>query len=301
MKEIMVEDSLERLEQREEDQEKIASLEQKLTQQRRNAAAQQKRLRSEMAKIESKAASSSFDASEVDQSKIFYIEVTDFKVSYQGKVDDLDVAWSGTGFLLEDGRFVTARHVIQAWHFLSEGASKGMIAANVLEQLGGSVDVTFRAKSPDGTTMNFKSTQFKWDDSDDVDMEAVLKGKTYNCKVAQLPDAKDWAYFKSGKPSKMPVNATASTQLKQGINVAVFGYSYRIGSSGTPTPLYSSSVVGFDGTRDGVIYLTNRNFGQGNSGGPAFVKNGGRYEVIGIVSAGTGAEIGILIPIGALR
>lgn len=300
MKQMMVEDSLTRIEQREEDNAKIASLEEKLVQQRRAATAQQNKLRKEMKQLETQSGST-FKASSVDQSKIFYIEVTSFKVNYDGKEEDLDVAWSGTGFLLNDGRFVTARHVIQAWHFLSADASKGMVAANVLEQLGGKVVATFRAKSPDGTVLTFNSTQFKWDDSGDTDMEAVLNGSTYNCKVAQLPDPKDWAYYNSGKSSTMVANAGASTKLTQGTNVAVFGYSYRIGSSGTPTPLYSSSVVGFDGIRDGVIYLTNRNFGQGNSGGPAFVKNGSAYEVIGIVSAGTGAEIGILIPIGALK
>ncbi len=301
MKDMMVQDSLDRLKQREEDQEKIAGLEQKLAQQRANAAAQQRKLKQQMEQLEAKAESANLDANQIDQSKIFYIEVSNFQLTYDGKTEQLDLGWSGTGFLLNDGRFVTARHVIQAWHFLSGESGKEMIAANVLEQLGGKVEVTFKAKSPDGTSMTFTSSQFKWDDSGDVEMETVLNGSTYTCKVAQLPDPNDWTYWDSGKTSNLPANASASKALKQGTPVSVFGYSYRIGSSGTPTPLYSSSVVGFDGTRDGVIYLTNRNFGQGNSGGPAFVKSGSGYEVIGIVSAGTGAEIGILVPIGALR
>ena len=144
MKDMMVQDSIKRTEERNMDAERVAGLEEQLQAQRRAAASQQRKMQEQMKKIEASAAAGSTDATSIDQSKIFYIEVTDFKITYEGKTEALDLAWSGTGFLLNDGRLVTARHVIQAWHFL-DGSSKEMLAANVLEQLGGKVEVSFQA------------------------------------------------------------------------------------------------------------------------------------------------------------
>ena len=65
-------------------------------------------------------------------------------------------------------------------------------------------------------------------------------------------------------------------------------------------PLYNECNVARDGLSNGVIYISNRGFDQGNSGGPVFTKTNNRYVVVGIVSGGAGAQ-GLVVPITAIR
>ena len=66
-------------------------------------------------------------------------------------------------------------------------------------------------------------------------------------------------------------------------------------------PIYGNCTVAKDGLENGVILITNRNFEQGNSGGPVFAKVNGTYKVVGLVSAGAGSSIGLIVPISVIR
>ncbi len=91
---------------------------------------------------------------------------------------------------------------------------------------------------------------------------------------------------------------------KVGTPVHILGFSYGQNLQGrTPNPLYSDSKIAKDGLTEGLIILTDRNFGPGNSGGPVFFfdTEANTYKVIGIVSAGIGSEIGIIVPISQIK
>ena len=234
--------------------------------------------------------------------QIYLIRVKDFKVTFpNGEEKKAELKWSGTGFLLSDGKFVTARHVIQAWHFLSDIESengKTMAICNLVEQAGGKITVTFEAIS-NNNQFEFTNEQFKFNDASDktVDLKDGAK-----LKVAE-PSDKDWAYCTCATTqSAVRYDKETAQHLKAGEEVHVLGYSYGDDlQQRNLKPLYSKSMVAQDELTNGLINLTNRNFGQGNSGGPVFVKRGDEFIAVGIVSAGIGAEIGIVVPLSALR
>lgn len=60
--------------------------------------------------------------------------------------------WSGTGFLLDNGTFVTARHVIEAWSFWMNGndIDENLAQLNVIVNNGGQVKANFIAISSSG-------------------------------------------------------------------------------------------------------------------------------------------------------
>ena len=244
---------------------------------------------------------------------IYFIQVASFKMTTpEGKVYDMTgkIGWTGTGFMLSNNSFVTARHVIQGWRFINPQrlapGEKGMLVANMVEALGGKLDVQFQAISPDQQrSFSFTATDTKFDDAEDRMVEIVLEnGEAAPLKIASLND-KDWAYVsvRSGQ-SDLGYDGPKSGRMEAGDRVIILGYSYgaSLQDRQRPDPLVSESTVAQDGLKGGVINLTDRNFGTGNSGGPVlYVSPDGQEKVIGIVSAGLGDEIGIIVPIGALK
>ena len=89
--------------------------------------------------------------------------------------------------------------------------------------------------------------------------------------------------------SNIEYDKELSMNLKAGERIYVLGFSLGKGgpSEGKINPLYSESSVGQQGlSSEGLITITSRSFEQGNSGGPAFVKVGDKFKVVGIVSRG---------------
>jgi hypothetical protein len=216
----------------------------------------------------------------------------------------LEANWTGTGFLLSDGKFVTARHVIQSWRYIKgEGKDpESLLMANAAELLGGKVHAEFRASSPSGKSFSFTNEQVKFDDSPDKPGIVLMDGEPVKVKYA-LPNATDWAYVQTKTLSEVNANPTLAKNLKAGRELYILGYSYgkALQNKGLVKPLFSKAVVAQDGLTGNLINVTNRNFAQGNSGGPVFALNNGKFEVVGIVSAGLGSEVGLIVPVNNLQ
>jgi hypothetical protein len=239
--------------------------------------------------------------------QVYFLRVTKIQVELpSGEKGETDKGWTGTGFLLADGRFVTARHCIQGWRFI-KSPDDPLYVLNIAENNGGRVVVDFEAQSSTGNVIEFQY------DSRNVsgisikdNSDKTLDAGGQNVIIAQ-PNASDWAVitnFSGGSQSSLIILPDFASSPKAQIPVHILGYSYGDNLQGRQIkPLYSSSMIAQDGLTNGLINLTDRNFGPGNSGGPVFVfdKTDEKYKIIGIVSAGVGAEIGIIVPISQIR
>lgn len=210
--------------------------------------------------------------------------------------------WTGTGFMLEDGRFVTARHVTEGWYFWASGGQvdENMLLLNQIATNGGQVVCHFIAISASGDTLEFSSDQFIVDRSHD---QAVQLQDGSTAHLAPL-DETDFSYMRTSRGSGLPYNSTKSTQLERGTKLTVLGFPLGLGANAVDdiNPIYGSGIVAAPGLNQNVILTTDTNYEQGNSGGPVFYTDeNGRLVVIGIVSAGAGRVTGFVVPISAIR
>ncbi len=210
--------------------------------------------------------------------------------------------WSGTGFLLENGTFVTARHVIEAWSFWMSGneVDKNMAQLNAIMNNGGNVKANFVAISSSGKRLNISSNQFHVNNSQDQvrQVEDGLKMSMGGSGNA------DFAYVNVGQSGGLKFNKSASVSLDRGTKLTVLGFPLGLGANSATSikPISSTATVGVDGLDRGVILTSETNFEQGCSGGPALIMDeSGNYSVIGIISAIAGRNTGFIVPINTIN
>jgi S1-C subfamily serine protease len=230
--------------------------------------------------------------------RIFLVNLT---ITYQGQAQRLDVNQPiGSGFLLNDGRFITARHVVEPWMFPSGPEDELMLTTNIYQEIGAQVVAQYRAVSPSGSTITFTNADFAIDRSTDERFKLTLAdGGEAMIRVAKL-NYTDWARVNTGYSGGLPFDAALSNSLTTRTQLEVLGFPLGMAAS-AGNPIYGNCIVGADGLQEGVILITARNFEHGNSGGPVFVQKDGKYSVIGIISAGRGDAIGFIVPISAAR
>lgn len=239
---------------------------------------------------------------------VYYIQTEAFEITYpDGKVEqykcreDNAPGWSGTGFLLNDGRFVTARHVIEGWQFWrsSAGDDEDMFYLNAIVNNGGKVKYYFNCYSPSGANFSCSSTDFKVNRSQD--QSGVSEdGIRFTHGVV----ATDFAYMKTGLSGGLAFDDVKCDQLKIKTELTVLGFPLGEGvnSINDIKPIYGNATVASEGLQRGRILTTNTNTEHGNSGGPVFYNDEkGNLVVIGIVSGGRGTNLGNIIPMSRVR
>jgi S1-C subfamily serine protease len=227
---------------------------------------------------------------------VYFIQMNSVEISFQGKVQSVPFGASGTGFLTNDGLFITARHVIEPWYYWGEDEND-MIFINQIINEGAKVSGSFTALSPSGERFNFTTEQFTVDRSEDkkIQKNGIVLSSAWD-------SANDWAYLRPGKSGKLVLDKPLSSSLKQATELEILGYPFGFGHTANKvTPHYGTTTVSRDGLEDGFIFTTTRGFDQGNSGGPVFVNTAEGYKVVGIVSMGVGTAIGKLVPVSALK
>jgi pSer/pThr/pTyr-binding forkhead associated (FHA) protein len=229
---------------------------------------------------------------------IWYIYATGVEIYFEGEKEYFDdYEWSGTGFLLDDGRLITAGHVVRPWLFGVKDKSEAFL--NLIDNGTGNVRADFIAISPDGKKIEFSSNDVRVS-SRRISKEFNVDDVAYEMKEVEWKN--DWASIKTKYKGKLSASSSLSNNLKISNRLHILGYPYSLGvTEKGMTPIYSSSDVSTKGLVEGMIQLTDRNFESGNSGGPALFEYNGKLKVVGIVSAGIGNSLGYLVPISKIQ
>ena len=238
---------------------------------------------------------------------VYYIQTTKVVAEMENETKEIpDFQWSGTGFLLEDGRFVTARHVVEPWVFINKDDPSNLkLNLNIIANNFGTVTAHFKAYSPDGTRFTFTNTDCRFnEESDEISTILDEENNEYTIKLAKM-NSSDWAVFETNKDGGLHANPSLSQNLQTQDKLHILGYPWGFGANENDiSPVYSQCPVGQSGLHQGVIRITGRSFDQGNSGGPVFYLSDSEdcnYEVIGIVSAGVGSSLGFIVPISTIN
>lgn len=230
---------------------------------------------------------------------VYFVYIKKIVVTYEGETKTLEDIGTGTGFLLSDGRFVTARHVVEPWAYPSGPDDTNSLICNAIANNGGKVVCYLDAYSPTGKQLHFVSTNAVVDRRSDEQMN--YEGATIRLAAH---DATDYAYFRTNETGGLKFNTTLSRQLPVQTKLTVLGYPMAIGANSPSEihPIYSEAVVAREGLEHGYILTTATTFEHGNSGGPVFATTiNDELIVVGIVSAGAGRSTGMGVPISAIQ
>jgi V8-like Glu-specific endopeptidase len=237
---------------------------------------------------------------------VYQIILESIELVFEGEVMKEEInSPIGSGFLLNSKNFITARHVIEPWYYIS-GEDMELIYMNALVQMGADLTAKYTAISPAGTSFSFTNKDFALDRSKDENYSFTdADGDQVLISVAPMELSNtDWARISTNIQGGLPFDSNLSNRLSMRTNLYVLGYPLGMAarSGANISPIYGSCVVGADGLQNGVIMISARNFERGNSGGPVFVeKQDGSFTVVGIISAGAGDNIGFIVPISAVR
>lgn len=230
--------------------------------------------------------------------------------------------WSGTGFLLNDGRFVTARHCIEGWWYqdwtantMPAQAARAAASSSSYKIKGYYVAVS----SLSNTKFEFTSDDFKMDHSLDqksqigTDDNGTPLYWNFTMPVDENWDPKmfatDWAYTTNtnGKRGHLEADVQLSKNILPMQELLVVGYPQTLGvNDGTQEaiePIYNSVRTSRNGLAANGCIMHSRGTDHGNSGGPIFAIHNGKLVVVGIVSRGDhrSSEYNWAVPVSSMR
>lgn len=224
-----------------------------------------------------------------------------------GEVKEYDNAsLVGSGFLLSDGRFITARHVTETYYYYfanwgDDKINQELTFQNVIINNGGDILTTFIAINHIGKKIKFTNKQCNVDRSKDDTKTINIEGNNYVVKAATV-NTTDWVSFKTSDIGA-PYDNILSANMNAGTHLKIFGFPYGRGGENPSaiSPIYSSAEVARKGLDvDGTIMTSNTDTQSGNSGGPVFTLKDGRYIIVGILSGDSNGK-GRIVPIRYAR
>ena len=231
------------------------------------------------------------------KSNVYLVIIRKIECIYEGEIITKENIGFGTGYLLNDGRFITARHVVEPWAYL-KNEEDPMLFFNIRANNGGKVVCYLDAYSPTGKIISFTSEQAVINrNSDNLDM--------FNKNVFSVADdSQDWAYYQTEMKDGLSFNNNLSETLPERAKLTVYGYPLGYGAKSTRqlSPIYSEAIVASNGIQNGYILTTAATFEHGNSGGPVFANSkSGDLIIVGLVSGGAGRSTGLVIPISSVK
>ena len=241
---------------------------------------------------------------------VYYIQTSFIDIYWPegGMTSTKKVGWRGTGFLLEDGTFVTARHVTEAWYFWVQGGEVQETMRDLagVVALGGKVVAHFVATSSSGDSFTFTSERFVCSRGADEMIPTLYGGEIPVIASLASGGGRDWAYMKTSKTKGLKFDADKSSKLERNTNLTILGFPFGYGVDeefNEVSPLITHATVSANGlSSERTILTTNSGMEHGNSGGPVFYStSSGQLVVVGIVSAIKGQSTGFLVPISNFK
>ena len=244
-------------------------------------------------------------------SAVYYIKIDNVQVydrsgtlKYQFDMTDFV---GGTGFMLENGTFVTARRVVEPWFYYwstsigkdAKGYNWTLADLQYLANHGWKIDANFTAYSPAKTSFKFRTSEMttkpissKIRRADAVPAKHVLKLVRANSRDLYVYDdsKNDWATL--GKSEQLAsvkglkYSSSESVSLNSGKDVVALCYPYKEGfkSSLNVNPeLRKNTVNSPDLNNVGVIELATKRYYKGADGAPVLVKVDDVWTVVGIL------------------
>lgn len=231
-----------------------------------------------------------------------------FEKDENGVDKEYKFGWTGTGFLLNDGRFVTARHCIEGWLYndLSGECGGEIFNGHTLAESSDTYQIVCYLKafsSISDQVFEFKSTDFTIDRSKDkkIAVGVFEDGSPRYARLvfpARAEDGDDmwgtdWAYTGNtgGSRGELAPDADLSRNLLPSVKLYALGFPQGIGvqdgSQEQIQPIISEMTTARRGLSSSGCILHSSGTDHGNSGGPIMaLKDDGKLVVIGIVSRG---------------
>jgi pSer/pThr/pTyr-binding forkhead associated (FHA) protein len=207
--------------------------------------------------------------------------------------------WTATGFLLEDGRLVTARHAVEPWYFIRSYSDSVNLILNYTATNGGRVTVHFAAISSTGDCRRFTNHDVVCHRSSD---RSVVTEEGFELHLSVKNDG-DWAYLSGNGGGGLKIDKRAAVSLARGVELTILGFPLGLGVNAVNDikPIWSRAITSSEGLNNGVILTTDTNYEHGSSGGPALYKDaGGNLVVVGIVSSMAGRSTGFIVPVSSI-
>ncbi len=267
---------------------------------------------------------------------VYYIKIDDITVFGEDNRQlarfDLQHKIGGTGFMLEDGRFVTACRVIEPWYYYSgdvgvdpDGHVWSFKDIQVAAANGLKVIANFTAYSPSGMNFKCKNSDFTAPKASEY-KEEYLEIEMYrvrNKTLARSIKVKEYkVFYRDSKPNVykdwatmakreqlnvvagLKFDPTASLNPVGGKEVAILGFPIRAGFSDSQSvaPKNLPNNINVTGLNDfNIIELSSRRYQEGNDGSPVLQQINGEWVVIGILSHTDEADRDVVIPISYTR
>lgn len=222
---------------------------------------------------------------------IYYIKLNDISV-YDGSHNlvftyNTEDKVSGTGFMLNNGKFVAARRVVEPWAY-NEGGLVGYDQENRawtygdLTQLGYDIVTNCTAYTSAGTSFQFRNTDCS--------------------KGANTSSKDDWmTVAKTEQLSTVPglsFDIEWGNNPKYSTECALVGYLKGADVQNLVISNYPNAINVSELNNNQVIELTSRRWAEGLSGAPALIMKDGVWTVIGILSNSHNSQRDVVVPIG---
>jgi len=256
---------------------------------------------------------------------VFYVRMDDLEVFTPDNVSlvkfSTDGIVGGTGFLMDNGVFATARRVIEPWYYYkgrlgkdNSGKDWSFEDIQVLANIGYKVVAHYSAYSP---TSNFKfantdirkKSNVKYDSEFYTTSSYVIANKTIK-KLVSKKDvtiywhtnyaASDWASFNPGLAGGLQFNDSWS-QNPVRATVKIIGFPRKEGyvdSQAVDPVIRTNDINTSTLNKDKVIELASQTYEIGNDGGPVLVNIDGVWTVVGILSHTDNNGRDYAVPVG---
>lgn len=232
----------------------------------------------------------------------------------------------GTGFMLSDGRFVTAHRVVEPWFYYQReignlnGVTWTFNDIQALANGGCKVVATFTAYSPAGASFQFRNSEMVMT-RPDMQIESVSyrtkKNSTVFAIIGKTTVAlnyynnsrnTDWAFmmkkdqFQNCKGLLFDNSKSLEPVVQE--EVKIMGYPNMTGNVDPRTiqPTVFTNNVNVTGlNKDGLIELASNRYQPGVSGGPVLIKKDGLWTVVGILCETDRVDRDIVLPIDFVK